>query len=210
MASSRMPVAARTVAITARTRLASRVSANGRPRPLRTFVCQPIGRQMHIRSETSSDEEAISALITTAFLEAEHSGGDEAEIVEALRRAGKLAVSLVATQDQSILGHVGFSPVLINGKDLGWFGLAPVAVMPGHQRKGIGTALIKAGLTTLNEKGASGCVVLGEPAYYSRFGFIADPALQLAGIPPEYFLRVALRGQPCSGKVLFHPAFGVG
>jgi putative acetyltransferase len=165
---------------------------------------------MHIRSETSSDEEAISALITTAFLEAEHSGGDEAEIVEALRRAGKLAVSLVATQDQSILGHVGFSPVLINGKDLGWFGLAPVAVMPGHQRKGIGTALIKAGLTTLNEKGASGCVVLGEPAYYSRFGFIADPALQLPGIPPEYFLRVALREQPCSGKVLFHPAFGVG
>ena len=165
---------------------------------------------MHIRSETSSDEEAISALITAAFLEAEHSGGDEAEIVEALRRAGKLAVSLVATQDQSILGHVGFSPVLINGKDLGWFGLARVAVMPGHQRKGIGTALIKAGLTTLNEKGASGCVVLGEPAYYSRFGFIADPALQLPGIPPEYFLRVALRGQPCSGKVLFHPAFGVG
>jgi putative acetyltransferase len=165
---------------------------------------------MEIRSERPSDVAAISAVITAAFLEVEHSGGNEAEIVAALRDAGSLAVSLVAVENDRILGHVALSPVAVDGRDEGWFGLAPVAVLPQHQRKGIGRALIEAGLATLREKGAPGCVVLGDPAYYGRFGFEADPAFYLEGVPPEYFQRLSLGAAARGGRVNFHPAFGVG
>jgi putative acetyltransferase len=104
---------------------------------------------MQIRPEARCDEEAISAVITAAFLQAVHSGGNEAEIVVALRSAASLAVSLVATESDSVVGHVAFSPVLIQGQDEGWFGLAPVAVLPLHHRRGVGCALIEAGLARL-------------------------------------------------------------
>jgi putative acetyltransferase len=162
---------------------------------------------MEIRSETSSDEEAISKVITAAFLRAEHSGGNEAKIVEALRKARSLAVSLVATENEEIVGHVAFSPVTIDGRSDDWFGLGPVAVVPNRQEKGIGSALIEAGLATLRVRGSKGCVVLGEPAYYSRFGFTADPHLSLAGVPPEYFQQLKFKEQAGGGVVKYHAAF---
>jgi putative acetyltransferase len=165
---------------------------------------------MKIRPEARSDEEAISALITAAFVEAEHSGGNEAEIVTALRDSGSLSLSLVAVEDDRVVGHVAFSPVVIDGHDEGWFGLAPVAVLPQHQRKGIGHALIEAGLQRLRQDGAAGCVVLGDPDYYRRFGFEVDAALRLEGVPPEYFQLLPFRQRSCQGTVGFHPAFGVG
>jgi putative acetyltransferase len=157
-----------------------------------------------------ADAAAISTVITAAFLEAEHSGGNEARIVERLREAAALTVSLVATEDERILGHVAFSPVTVDGLSDGWFGLGPVAVVPDRQRQGIGTALIEAGLARLRAHGSKGCVVLGEPAYYRRFGFAADPNLRLAGVPAGHFQRLIFKEQPCGGLVEYHPAFGIG
>src|SRR5579875_2567758 len=121
---------------------------------------------MPIRRETSGDQAAISHVITLAFLEAEHRGGNEAMIVEKLREAGGLSVSLVATEDDRIVGHIAFSPATIDDRETGWFGLGPVAVVPNRQRQGIGRQLIKAGLDELRARGSQGCVVLGNPAYY--------------------------------------------
>ena len=174
---------------------------------MRTFGPTVIHKAVNIRSETPADEAAISALITAAFLEAEHSGGNEARIVETLREAGSLTVSLVATENDMIVGHVAFSPVTIDGRSEGWFGLGPVAVVPDRQRDGIGSALIQAGLTQLRVQGSTGCVVLGEPAYYRRFGFTADPKLRLAGVPADYFQRLMFKEEPFGGLVEYHPAF---
>jgi len=164
---------------------------------------------MEIRPEIPSDEKAISELITAAFLEAEHSGGNEARIVDALRKSGSLSVSFVATENGKIVGHVAFSPVTIDDRGDGWFGLGPVAVVPDRQGEGVGSALIEAGLAELRAAGSKGCVVLGEPAYYSRFGFAADPYLWLAGVPPEYFQALKFEEQPCGGEVKYHAAFGM-
>ena len=165
---------------------------------------------MKIRSETPADEAAISTVITEAFLEAEHSGGNEAKIVERLREAASLTVSLVATDGDRIVGYVAFSPVTIDGRSDGWSGLGPVAVVPDRQRHRIGSALIEAGLAQLRLQGSRGCVVLGEPGYYRRFGFAADPNFRLAGVPAEYFQRLIFDGQPRGGLVEYHPAFGSG
>lgn len=162
-----------------------------------------------IRVEKSADQEAIGAVITSAFLEAEYSSGKEAAIVEILRKADVLTVSLVATDEAKIIGYVAFSPVNIDGLNDGWFGLGPVAVDPDCQREGIGSALIEAGLASLKEQGARGCVVLGEPGYYGRFGFAADANLILEGVPPEYFQRLSFDGSSPGGRVDYHPAFGV-
>jgi putative acetyltransferase len=176
-------------------------------RPIAGFPTNRHPRSMEIRAELPGDETAISRLITAAFLEAEHSGGNEAAIVDSLRRAGTLAVSLVATEHRRIVGHVAFSPVTVDGRSDGWFGLGPVAVEPALQGKGIGRALIEAGIAELRERGSKGCVVLGDPAYYRRFGFAADPHLYLPGVPPEYFQGLSFRGEPCSGAVSYQPAF---
>ena len=122
-----------------------------------------------IRAEEAGDEPAIAALITKTFATAPHSDGTEADIVDALRTAGALTISLVAEVDGKLVGHVAFSPVTIGGENRGCFGLGPVAVLPERQGQGIGSALIQAGLEELRDKGACGCVVLGEPSYYSRF-----------------------------------------
>lgn len=163
---------------------------------------------MQIRPEKPADEELIRAVTTSAFLEAEHSDGNEASIVDGLRNTGALTISLVAADDMTIIGHVAFSPVMIDGIHDGWFGLGPVSVNPDCQRKGVGTALIKAGLADLRLQGAKGCVVLGDPHYYRRFGFSIDLDLRLPGVPQEYFQRLSFDGQPRSGSVTYHPAFG--
>ena len=175
--------------------------------PLLPLVRTGIQVRMMIRPEVAADEEAIAAVITEAFLRAEHSGGNEAKIVERLRATGCLAVSLVAIEDERIVGHVAFSPVTIDGQSCGWFGLGPVACAPSRQRKGIGRALVEAGLDVLRAKGARGCVVLGEPTYYGRFGFSADPDLRLEGVPPAYFQRLTFHDEPRAGMVKYHPAF---
>ena len=99
-----------------------------------------------IRAERADDTVAIAALVALAFKGVRHSDGSEPQIVERLRRAGALTVSLVAEEGWDILGHVAFSPVTIADGTEGWFGLGPVAVTPGRQREGIGAALVEAGM----------------------------------------------------------------
>jgi putative acetyltransferase len=162
---------------------------------------------MIIRAETLADLPAIRSVVTAAFQDAPHSGGSEAAIVDALRKAGALAVSLVAQDEGAVVGHVAFSPVIVNGQDIGWYGLGPVAVLSANRQRGIGEALIRAGLARIEQRGARGCVVLGDPAYYGRFGFRSDPELRLADVPAEYFQRFVIDGEPPSGVVDYHPAF---
>jgi putative acetyltransferase len=143
----------------------------------------------------------------SAFLDAPHTSHTEQYIVNALRRAGKLAISLVAEADGIVIGHVAISPVSISDGTSGWFGLGPISVLPQHQRRGVGSQLIREGLRILRDRGASGCVVLGEPGYYSRFGFQADPNLVLPGVPSEYFQTVAFDSSRPRGTVTYHEAF---
>jgi putative acetyltransferase len=136
-----------------------------------------------------------------------HSSQTEAAIVDALRGTGALAISLVAVQDTAIVGHAALSPVRIDDVDGGWYGLGPVSVAPSEQRKGIGKALIGEGLGRLRHMGARGCVVLGDPAYYGRFGFANDPALRYGDVPPPYLQRLVFAGAPPNGVVAFHAGF---
>ncbi|HNK33546.1 MAG TPA: N-acetyltransferase, partial [Plasticicumulans sp.] len=90
-----------------------------------------------------------------------------------------------------------------------WFGLAPLAVAPAYQGRGIGARLVRTGLAALQARGAGGCVVLGEPAYYARFGFAALPVLVCAWpVPPQYFQALAWQPLACAGIVRYHPLFG--
>lgn len=165
---------------------------------------------MQIRDERPEDAAAISRITAAAFADAPHASGTEARIVEALRQAGALTVSLVATSDDGrILGHVAFSPVQIDQVAARWYGLGPVSVTPDLQRQGIGGALIRAGLARLTALNADGCVLLGDPAYYARSGFVSDPALTYGGEPSLYFQRLVLKGDPPKGDVSYHPAFRV-
>jgi putative acetyltransferase len=164
-----------------------------------------------IRPETAADAPAIRSLTEAAFKGAEHSSGTEGAIVDALRQADALTLSLVAEKDGAIVGHVAFSPVSIAGEDEsedgGWFGLGPVSVAPERQRGGVGTALIEEGLRLLKGRGAKGCVVLGDPAYYARFGFTSDHALRYGDVPPQYFQSIVFAGPAPSGEVTYHSAF---
>ncbi|HEY0335180.1 MAG TPA: N-acetyltransferase [Stenotrophomonas sp.] len=165
---------------------------------------------MWIRDETPADHEAIAEVIQAAFALAPHASGREPQIVEALRQQGALALSWVADIDGRIVGHVALSPVTLDDGSEGWFGLAPVAVAPAHQRNGVGSALVRAALAELPALGAQGCVVLGDPAYYRRFGFDAVPSLRYEGAPAQYFLALAVGDADVpQANVTYHPAFSI-
>lgn len=138
---------------------------------------------MIIRQEQEQDCDAVKQVTADAFALMEHSNQTEAAIIAALRDAGALTISLVATDGDEVIGHVAFSPVTIDGEDQGWFGLGPVSVRPDLQGRGIGGALIRQGLNELRAQGAAGCVLLGNPGYYRRFGFENDPDLRYASAP---------------------------
>jgi predicted N-acetyltransferase YhbS len=163
-----------------------------------------------IRREQDGDEAAIAQVLAAAFARQPWSDGSEAGIVDRLRAADELEISYVAiTGSGRIVGHVAFSPVRIDGRQGSWFGLAPLAVLPDWQGRGIGAALVEAGVEDLKRIDAAGCVVLGEPAYYGRFGFAHDPALSYAGATnPRYFQRLVLRGEAPSGAITYAAAFG--
>ena len=162
---------------------------------------------MQIRQERPQDATTIRALTDAAFRDMPHSDQTEAAIVDALRAADALTLSLVAIQDGEIVGHVAFSPVRINGAAGDWHGLGPVSVWPGRQRQGIGQALIREGLQRLKALSSAGCVVLGNPKYYGRFGFEYDPDLHYGDAPAGYFQRLTLDGSLPKGEVTYHPGF---
>lgn len=160
-----------------------------------------------IRSEAAADAGAIAALTEAAFRDAEHSSHTEQFIVGALRRAGQLAVSLVADDGGQLVGHVAVSPVTVSDGSAAWYGLGPISVAPARQGQGIGSQLMRQALDRLRAAGAAGCVVLGEPGYYSRFGFAPAPGLVLPGVPQEYFQAIAFTPATPQGTVAYHGAF---
>lgn len=160
-----------------------------------------------IRPEVPGDEATIFALTEAAFRDMPFSDGDEQHLVDALRRDGELALSLVAEDGERIVGHIAFSRVSISDGACDWFGLGPVSVWPELHRRGVGGALIRRGIADIRERGAKGIVLLGNPDYYSRFGFRHEPQLNYPGPPPEYFQALVLEGEQPSGEVTFASAF---
>jgi putative acetyltransferase len=163
--------------------------------------------KIEIASETAADVAAIQAVTISAFLHAQHTSHTEQFIVDALRKAGQLTVSLVAKTDSSIVGHVAISPVSISDGATGWYGLGPISVAPEYQRRGIGSRLMREALRVLRERGACGCVLLGEPRYYNRFGFQVDSNLSLPDVPLEYFQALSFGTSHPRGVVSYHAAF---
>lgn len=161
-----------------------------------------------IRPERPADENAISEITRQAFLANPHSNQTEQFIVLALRRAGALSVSLVAEDEGRVVGHIAFSPVTISDGSPDWYGVGPVSVVPDRQRQGIGSRLIESGLERLRALGAQGCMLVGDPAFYTRFGFASRPELTLDGVPPEVFMALSFGASTPRGEVTFHPAFG--
>ena len=131
-----------------------------------------------IREEDPGDSDAIRKLNQMAF-----HGDQEAQLVDRLRNDGAVVVSLVAVEGGNIVGHILFSDLLIETEQavLHAVSLAPMAVAPRSQRRGIGSALVRRGLELCRERGKSIVVVLGHPAYYPRFGFSAELAKNLRG-----------------------------
>lgn len=125
---------------------------------------------MLIRTEAPADILAVDRLLKEAF-----DTDAEANLVMRLRENGRRTLSLVACNDEGeVVGYVLFSPVTLEGEDLNWQGLAPLAVRDDYRNKGIAADLVKEGFSSLLEFGYPACVVLGDPAYYSRFGFEAS------------------------------------
>jgi putative acetyltransferase len=160
-----------------------------------------------IRSETEADLSAITEVTVAAFKTLEISNHTEQFIVEALRAAKALAVSLVAEVDGRVIGHIAFSPVTISDGTKNWYGLGPVSVLPAYQRQGVGKALIQEGLSRLKGIQARGCCLVGHPDYYRKFGFMNMSSLAHEGVPPEVFFALSFDGHAPQGTVAFHDGF---
>lgn len=162
-----------------------------------------------IRAEEERDWAAVHALNASAF-----ETPAEAGLVSALRVQAQPVVSLVAEHAGSVVGHILFSPVTLSGyASLKIMGLAPMAVAPSHQRQGIGSALVRAGLERCKALGAGAVVVLGHPEHYPRFGFSPSVRFGIGSeyeAPKEAFMVVELHPGfllGASGTVQYHAAF---
>ncbi len=162
---------------------------------------------MIIRNEKSTDIETISEVTIAAFQNHPISKHTEQFIIKELRDANALTISLVAEIDGKIVGHIAFSPVTISDGSLNWHGLGPVSVLPEYQKQGIGKSLIHEGLSLLRARCSKGCVLVGDPKYYERFGFRNIPDLTHDGVPQEVFLALPFDKKVTQGTVVFHESF---
>ncbi|MBW2467462.1 MAG: N-acetyltransferase [Deltaproteobacteria bacterium] len=162
---------------------------------------------MFIRSETDKDINTITEVTVEAFKTLDVSNQTEQYIIDALRTANALTLSLVAEVDGRVVGHIAFSPVTISDGTMNWYGLGPVSVLPKYQKRGIGKALIEEGLSRLKDLGANGCCLVGHPEYYKKFGFENVSGLVLEGVPPEVFFALSFDGHYPQGNVTFHEGF---
>jgi putative acetyltransferase len=160
-----------------------------------------------VRNETQDDVCAITEVTIAAFNTLAISNHTEQFIIAALRAAKALTVSLVAEMDGQVIGHIAFSPVTMSDGTPHWYGLGPVSVMPAHQRRGIGKALITEGLSRLKDLNAQGCCLVGHPDYYIKFGFKNVAGLVHEGVPQEVFFALSFDGHIPQGTVDFHEGF---
>jgi putative acetyltransferase len=162
---------------------------------------------MNIRFEQPGDREQIRKVNLEAF-----DTESEANLVDALRDSGTELISLVAEDEDKIVGHILFSPVTM-ADVAGMIGLAPMAVLPEWQRQGVGTQLVNEGLKACEKSGYSVVVVLGHPDYYPRFGFVPSANFGIKSeydVPPEVFMVMELRKGALNGlkgTVKYHPLF---
>ena len=154
------------------------------------------------RTTTPDDTEAVASMYPLAFPDE-----DLVPVVRELLADPDIVTSLVATLDGEIVGHVAFTACAVEGSDLTASMLAPLAVRPDCQRQGIGSAIVNAGLQQLRAAGVDVVFVLGDPAYYSRFGFNQDtqvsppyplPAEWYTAWQSQYLGKVT---SPCTGKL---------
>lgn len=163
---------------------------------------------MRIRPEAPADVDAVRAMNVAAF-----DGPAEAALVDALRAAARPFLSLVADDAGIVAGHILFTPVEVPDVTTLVMGLAPMAVRPDRQRRGIGSALVREGLEQCRNLHVAAVVVLGHPEFYPRFGFAPANRFGLRSeydVPPEVFMALelvpgALKG--AAGVVRYHPAF---
>jgi putative acetyltransferase len=160
-----------------------------------------------IRTETDADISAITEVTIAAFETLEISNHTEQFIIDALRAAKALTVSLVAEVDGRVIGHIAFSPVTISDGTQNWYGLGPVSVLPAYQRQDIGKALIREGLARMRDMNAQGCCLVGHPDYYRKFGFKNMSRLVHEGVPQEVFFALSFDGHIPQGTVTFHEGF---
>jgi len=163
-----------------------------------------------IRFEEADDKPSIRWVNESAFAHP-----DEAGLIERLRQEGAVLLSLVAQVEEQIVAHILFSRMWIDsaGGSIAAVALAPLAVLPTHQRKGIGGRLIRGGLDCLRDHDEEIVIVLGHPDYYSRFGFSAEKTRGLESpFPPHAFMATELRAGALTGirgKVRYPVAFGL-
>lgn len=163
---------------------------------------------MIIRPEKENDIPVISDLLRLAFFNQPYSNNDEYLLVEKLRKENALALSYVAIINDKIVGYIAFSPITIDGKKTNLLGLAPIAILPKYQRKGIGSALINSTLTQIKKQGFDGCVLVGFPDFYQKLGFISADPLVYSDIEKRYFMKLLFKNDiVLSGEIKFHPAF---
>lgn len=169
--------------------------------------------RIDIRREQRGDEDAIAHLSDEAFGQR-----DESRVIDAVRRAGHAAISLVAVADARIVGHILFTPVAIDspGPAIVALGLGPMAVLPDMQRRGIGSRLVDAGLRECARIGCQVVVVVGHPEFYPRFGFRPAGSYGLRSeyvVPDEVFMAIELTARALAGRsglVRYLPEFGGG
>jgi len=162
---------------------------------------------INIRLEKPCDIQRIHRITIAAFLDEPYADHTEQFIVKALRDAGALTISLVAEDSAQTVGHVAVSPVSISDGSIDWYGLGPISVIPNEQGKGIGSKLMNTAIAELKNLKANGCVLLGNPNYYHRFGFEPIDGLILQDVPPEYFQALLLQGTRPKGTVTYHESF---
>lgn len=166
--------------------------------------------KVHIRPETKDDIRKIWRVNASAFdTEA------EANLVDSLRKSGIPLISLVAEANDKLIGHILFSPVSLSGTkaNVKMAGLAPMSVLPDHQKQGIGAALVQKGLKLCTSNGYKAVVVLGHPDYYPKFGFVPSSRFGIKSeydVPDEVFMIRELETSALSefkGIVKYHPLF---
>lgn len=163
---------------------------------------------MIIREETHADIDAIFDITRAAFKGDPHSNQTEPFIFNALRAAGALSVSLVAEIEGRVVGYIAFSPVTISGNSTDWYGMGPISVLPVFQNQGIGSRLVNEGLGRLKTNGGKGCILVGDPKIYGKFGFLNIASLIYDGIHQVFFLVLPFEEKTSGGVVTFHEGFG--
>jgi len=165
-------------------------------------------KPMEIRHEQPSDILGIYQLTADAFAPMAFSDGTEPAVIDALRLAGELTLSLVAIKKHVLVGHIAFSPITVGSSSNNWYGLGPISVLPELQHTGIGSGLIKEGFRMLRDKQAEGCALIGNPNYYSRFGFISDGNVHYKSVPDKNVQWISFNDKRPTGQLEFSAAFG--